>query len=118
MKNLGRDNISMAFYGEGAANQGQVAESFNIAKLWDLPVIFVCENNQIARNAEVHRTTACTKFYTRGDYVPGIWVSLLGFNQQKYMLLYFVKFEKKIINNILLYCPKVSFNRQGKPIGR
>ena len=74
MKNLGRENISIAFYGEGAANQGQVAESFNIAKLWDLPIIFVCENNEIARNAEVHRTTACTKFYTRGDYVPGIWV--------------------------------------------
>ncbi|XP_072035267.1 probable pyruvate dehydrogenase E1 component subunit alpha, mitochondrial [Amphiura filiformis] len=74
MKRQKRGNISVAVYGEGAANQGQVFEAFNIAKLWDLPVIFVCENNQVARNSEAHRTTACTEFYTRGDYIPGIWV--------------------------------------------
>lgn len=75
MKNFRRNGVCVAFYGEGAANQGQVFEAFNMSKLWDLPVIYVCENNQISRQSDVHRTTASTEFYTRGDYIPGIWVN-------------------------------------------
>ena len=77
MKNFRRNGVCVAFYGEGAANQGQVFEAFNMSKLWDLPVIYVCENNQISRQSDVHRTTASTEFYTRGDYIPGIWVSCI-----------------------------------------
>jgi pyruvate dehydrogenase E1 component alpha subunit len=45
-KYRGKNNMCFALYGDGAANQGQVFEAFNMAKLWDLPVVFGCENNK------------------------------------------------------------------------
>ncbi|XP_068087116.1 pyruvate dehydrogenase E1 component subunit alpha, mitochondrial-like isoform X5 [Anabrus simplex] len=73
-KYRGEDGMCFACYGDGAANQGQVFEAYNIAKLWDLPIVFVCENNLYAMGTASNRSSANPRFYTRCDYIPGIWV--------------------------------------------
>jgi pyruvate dehydrogenase E1 component alpha subunit len=74
LKYQGTDNVCVSLYGDGAANQGQIFEAYNIAKLWDLPVLFVCENNGYGMGTSVDRASASTEYYKRGDYIPGIWV--------------------------------------------
>jgi pyruvate dehydrogenase E1 component alpha subunit len=66
-KYLGNGAVSLAFFGDGASNQGQVYETFNMAKLWDLPVVFVIENNQYAMGTSVERSSAETELYKRGS---------------------------------------------------
>lgn len=73
-KYSGTDGVCFALYGDGAANQGQIFEVYNIAKLWDIPCIFVCENNGYGMGTSAERGSASTAFYTRGDYIPGVWV--------------------------------------------
>ncbi|MFB2532938.1 pyruvate dehydrogenase (acetyl-transferring) E1 component subunit alpha [Paracoccus sp. p4-l81] len=72
-KYLGNGRVTFTYFGDGAANQGQVYETYNMAELWDLPVIFVIENNQYAMGTSVKRSTKSTTLYGRGEAfgIPG-----------------------------------------------
>jgi pyruvate dehydrogenase E1 component alpha subunit len=66
--------LCVAYFGDGASNQGQVYEAFNMAALWDLPIIFVVENNRYAMGTSVDRSSAETHFWRRGEAfrIPGM----------------------------------------------
>ena len=68
--------VCLAYFGDGASNQGQVYESFNMAELWKLPIIFVIENNQYAMGTSVNRASSEDQLYRRGESfrIPGIQV--------------------------------------------
>jgi pyruvate dehydrogenase E1 component alpha subunit len=72
-KYLGNDSVTFTYFGDGAANQGQVYETYNMAELWSLPVIFVIENNQYAMGTSVKRSTKSTTLFGRGTAygIPG-----------------------------------------------
>ena len=73
-----RDNgkVSLTYFGDGAANQGQVYESFNMAKLWSLPVVYVIENNKYGMGTSVNRASSTTDLSQRGASfeIPGLQV--------------------------------------------
>ena len=76
-KYRGDGGVCLAYFGDGAANQGQVYEAFNMAALWKLPIVFVVENNGYAMGTAVKRGSAETEFYRRGTAfrIPGMDVN-------------------------------------------
>ena len=72
-KYKGNDNVTFTYFGDGAANQGQVYETYNMAELWELPVVFVIENNQYAMGTSMKRSTKSTTLFGRGEAfgIPG-----------------------------------------------
>ena len=72
-KYKGNDNVTFTYFGDGAANQGQVYETFNMSALWQLPVVFVIENNQYAMGTSQKRSTSSPDIYHRGAAfgIPG-----------------------------------------------
>lgn len=73
---MGTNNICFTFFGDGAVNQGQVFEAFNMAALWKLPVVYVIENNEYSMGTSVARSTAFTDLYRKGESfgIPGLQV--------------------------------------------
>ena len=72
LKYQNKKNVASIMFGDGAANQGQLFEAANMAKLWNLPALFICENNNYGMGTSVERSSMNTLFYTRGDKIPGI----------------------------------------------
>ncbi len=70
------DNVSLTYFGDGAANQGQVHEAFNMAALWDLPVVYVLENNKYGMGTSVDRASAAQDLFRLGEPygIPGMEV--------------------------------------------
>ena len=66
-KYMGTDNVNLTFFGDGAARQGMLHETFNLAMTWKLPVIFICENNHYAMGTSVERTSNVTDIYKLAD---------------------------------------------------
>src|SRR5881394_3806206 len=69
----GKKNVSLTYFGDGSANQGQVSEAMNMAALWKLPVVYIIENNRYGMGTSIERSTAIIQLYKHGEAfgIPG-----------------------------------------------
>jgi pyruvate dehydrogenase E1 component alpha subunit len=76
-KYRGNENVTYCYFGDGAAHQGQVYESFNMAKLWNLPVLFIIENNHYAMGTSLTRASSIDQLHKRGIgfNIPGVKIN-------------------------------------------
>ena len=76
-KYKGNNNVTYCYFGDGAAHQGQVYESFNMAKLWNLPVLFIIENNHYAMGTSLQRSSSIDELHKRGIgfNIPGVKIN-------------------------------------------
>ncbi|MFI4954469.1 MAG: pyruvate dehydrogenase (acetyl-transferring) E1 component subunit alpha [Gammaproteobacteria bacterium] len=91
-----KNNICVTYFGDGAVNQGQVYESFNMAKLWSLPVLYIVENNEYSMGTAISRGCATTELYKRGSSfdIPGERVDGMDFFAVREATLRAVEFIK------------------------
>jgi pyruvate dehydrogenase E1 component alpha subunit len=107
-KYRGDGGVCLAYFGDGAANQGQVYEAFNMARLWNLPIIYAIENNHYAMGTSVDRSASEPDFYKRGESfrIPGIRVDgmdVLAVRGAAEMALEWVKEKGPIILEMMTY---------------
>jgi len=95
LKYLKKDNVCLAAMGDGAANQGQVYEAFNISKVHKSPVIYLVENNKYAMGTPIEKASATPDFYTRGHYIPGIQFDGMDVLQVREVGKFAVNYAKK-----------------------
>jgi len=95
-KLLKTGKVCVIYYGDGAANQGQIFEAFNLAKIHDIPAIYVCENNQYGMGTSVERASATPDFYTRGQFIPGIRYNGMNVLQSRETAKYAVNYAKTV----------------------
>jgi len=95
-KYLKKENVCFTFYGDGAANQGQVFEAYNLAQLFKLPCVFVCENNHFAMGTSVERHSATRDFHNRAEYIPGIKFDGMNVLQTREVARFAIKHAREI----------------------
>lgn len=73
----GNNNVTFCYFGDGAAHQGQVYEAFNMAKLWNLPILFIIENNRYAMGTSLERSSSIKELHKRGEgfNIPGFKIN-------------------------------------------
>ncbi|KAH9484590.1 Pyruvate dehydrogenase E1 component subunit alpha, mitochondrial [Psilocybe cubensis] len=101
-KYMGEKTCTFALYGDGASNQGQVFEAYNMAKLWNLPTVFVCENNKYGMGTSAARSSSNTEYFKRGDKIPGLQVNGMDILATKHAVEYARKWTVDDQNGPLL----------------
>ena len=101
-KYKGTKNVSLSFYGDGASNQGQLFEAYNMAALWKLPALFICENNQYGMGTAIERASSSTAFYQRFPAIPGLWINGMDVLAVKTGVSYAVERARKGLGPIII----------------